>query len=86
MTKYEPLHDYLTARQHMQRVRLTFAEVAAVIGDSLPESAFKYREWWANQTNTTNRPQAAAWLAAGFEVDSVHQAPNSGWVEFVRTR
>ena len=84
MAKYQPLHEYLAARQHMPRVRMTFADVAAVIGDALPRSAFEYREWWANQSNTTRRPQAAAWLDAGFVVDGLHQAASDGWVEFAR--
>jgi hypothetical protein len=85
MTKYQPLRDHLTALQHLRRVRMTFSEVAAVLGEPLPESAFKYREWWANQSDTTNRQWAAAWLEAGFVVDAVHQGTNDGWVEFVRS-
>jgi hypothetical protein len=73
MTKYQPLYEYLVARQSVARVRMTFSEVAEVIGAPLPPSAFNDREWWANQTNTANRPQAAAWLEAGFAVGSVHQ-------------
>ena len=62
----------------------TFDVVAAVLDEPLPDSAFKYREWWANQANTANRPQAAAWLDAGFTVSGVHQEPAAGWVEFDR--
>lgn len=81
MTKYQPLREYLAERQHMSRVRMTFAEVAAVIGEALPPSAFKYREWWSD---TTNRSQAAAWMDAGFKVDNVQLAGDSGSVEFLR--
>lgn len=84
MTKYEPLREYLVARQHMPRVRMTFAEVAAVIRDSLPPSAFKHPAWWSNQSNTARRPHAAAWTDAGFKVSSFHQAPEGGWVVFER--
>jgi hypothetical protein len=84
MRKYQPLREYLAARQYMPRVRMTFAEVAAVLGAPLPQSASKYREWWANQTDTTNRQWAAAWLDADFAVDALHQDVNNGWVEFVR--
>lgn len=83
MTKYQPLREYLIERRHMPRVRVTFAEVAEIIGDSLPQSAFTHREWWSNQSDTTNRPQAAAWIGAGFKVDSVQQFADSGVVEFV---
>lgn len=82
--KYQPLREYLAARQHQPHVRLTFAEIAAIIGDPLPHSAFKYREWWSNQSDTSNRPQAAAWMQAGFAVQSVNQDPSNGSVEFVR--
>jgi hypothetical protein len=84
MAKYERLHEYLVARQDMPRVRMTFADVAAVIRAELPRSAFEYREWWANQSNTTHRPQAAAWLDAGFVVGGLHQGTSDGWVEFAR--
>ena len=84
MAKYQPLHEYLVARQHMPRVRMTFADIAAVIGSALPRSAFKHREWWANQSNTTRRSWAAAWLDAGFVVDGLDQAASDGWVEFAR--
>ncbi len=84
MSKYDPLRVYLAERAHLPRMRLTFAEIADVIEGSMPKSAFKYREWWANQSDTANRPQAAAWLSAGFLVESVHQEAATGWVEFVR--
>jgi hypothetical protein len=84
MKKYEPLREYLAARQHLPRVRMTFAEVAKAIGEPLPASAFNHAAWWANQTDTTHRGHAAAWLQAGFKVDSFHQEPTSGWVVFVR--
>ena len=83
MAKYEPLQDYLAARRLMGRVRLSFVEVGAVLGKPLPLSAFKYREWWANQSDTSTRPQAAAWLGAGFAVDAIHQERGDGWVEFM---
>jgi hypothetical protein len=83
-TKYQSLRAYLVARQHTPRVQLTFAEIEEVIAASLPDSAFKYREWWSNQSDTSNRPQAAAWIDAGFRVDSVHQSGRDGWVAFVR--
>jgi hypothetical protein len=82
-TKYQPLQAYLVERRHMPRVRMTFADVAEIIGHSLPKSAFTYREWWSNPSDTTNRPQAAAWMTAGFKVDSVQQLADTGVVEFV---
>lgn len=84
MTKYEPLRAYLVARQHLAKIRMTFAEITGVLGESLPESAFKHAAWWANQTDTTNRSWAAAWIEAGYKVDSVHQTDEPPWVEFIR--
>jgi hypothetical protein len=85
MTKYEPLKEFLIARQHSPRVEMTFAQVEEVLGQRLPPSAYKHREWWANQSDTTNRQWAAAWLEAGFEVGTLHQNMTDGKVEFVRS-
>jgi hypothetical protein len=80
--KYEPLRAYLASQRSMPRLRMTFAEVEAVLGSSLPESARKHRAWWSNLSDRTNRPQAAAWLDAEFEVGLVDQS-GSGYVDFV---
>lgn len=82
--KYQPLREYLSARQQMPVVRLTFAEMETIIGGALPDSAFKYREWWSNQSDTRNRSQAAAWRQAGFVVKAVHLSVDAGWAEFAR--
>jgi hypothetical protein len=52
---------------------MQFTGIVDVIGASLPPSAFNYREWWANQWDTSNRPHAAAWVDAGFAVGAVDQ-------------
>ena len=82
--KYQPLREYLMSHQHLPSVRLTFAEIETLIGGELPDSASKYREWWSNQSDTTNRSQAAAWRHAGFVVSKVHLSSADGWVEFAR--
>lgn len=81
-SKYEPLREYLAAEQEQKTVRLTFSEIEGLVGEPLPDSAHKYREWWSNQSNVANRPQARAWTEAGFSVQGVDQS--QGWVEFVR--
>jgi hypothetical protein len=63
---------------------MSFAEIAALLGEPLPRSALEHRAWWSNQTDTSNRPQAAAWVEAGFKVSEVHQELSEGWVEFVK--
>ncbi len=43
MTKYRPLYDHLFSCRHAGRVRLSFAEVASILGGPLPRSALVYR-------------------------------------------
>lgn len=82
-TKYEALEIYLRDTMVKKpQITMSFKEIEAHIGAPLPQSAFKYREWWSNQKDYTNRPQAKAWLAAGCEVDSVSQSRASGSVSF----
>jgi hypothetical protein len=83
MGKYDPLYDYLKRRSaDMYEVTLTFEHIAVIIDASLPASAFRYREWWANERGDTSHVQARAWLAAGWYVDEVQQ--DEGWVRFKR--
>ncbi len=82
--KYDPLRTYL-ARQSENRVSLTFKDIEAVLGATLPEPAYTSPGWWTNQEDQSNSPQSNAWLSAGFGVCLVaHQTGRSGWVEFVR--
>jgi len=65
-TKYDPL------RLHLKRVAtsstvLTFTEIERVIGTSLPPTAGKRSEWWANEISPASRHvQCHAWRDAGF--------------------
>jgi hypothetical protein len=82
MSKYDALRVYLAARGRAgDTIRMSFAEVASVLGTALPRSALEHRAWWANQTDTDGRAQAAAWTDAGFRVAALDQSPG-GWVEF----
>jgi len=84
-SKYGPLEIFLgNKRGSAQRVTLSFQEIEKIIGGTLPKSAHQYREWWSNQKDYKNRPQAKAWLAAGYKVESVPQSLNSGSVVFDR--
>ena len=84
-SKYEPLEVHLSdMRAISQKVSLSFKEVEQIIGSKLPRSAYTYREWWSNQTDASNRPQAKAWLSAGFLVESVRQQSASGAVVFAK--
>lgn len=84
-SKYEPLELYLCAQPPASKeTTLGFRQIEEIIGNQLPESAFIYREWWANQSDIKNRPQARSWINAGFVVDAVHQESGNGWVRFKR--
>ena len=84
MSKYQPLHDYLT---HLPTttadVTLRFDEVEHILGERLPASASQHRPWWANPTNKRDHPYAQAWLAAGWRVDAVDLTRR--WVRFRRS-
>ena len=41
---------------------MTFAEVAQVIGEPLPPSAYQHPAWWGSDPKHTQ----AVWLAAGY--------------------
>lgn len=83
--KYDPLAEYLEALPSNQsEVILSFSELERILSASLPDSAFGYREWWSNQADYRNRPQAAAWMAAGFRVEEVSQLRSVGRVKFRR--
>lgn len=60
---YLPLNTYLEHR-YASNVVLTFEQIEALLGFSLPASARTEGEWW---TNTVAHPdgQARAWAAAG---------------------
>lgn len=83
--KYEPLELYLSALPlKMREVTLSFAEIERILGTPLPESAVVHRPWWENQRESKSRPQAHAWLSAGFLVDTVRQDRANGSVRFKR--
>lgn len=85
MAKYEPLLNYLSeVRRNKNEITLSFQEVEKIIAGHLPRLAFEYREWWSNQADVSNRPQAAAWTKAGFRVVAFSQNVGAPWVCFRR--
>ncbi|AZR74753.1 hypothetical protein BBF96_00130 [Anoxybacter fermentans] len=66
MGKYDPLKDFLK-NCNDNSVKLTYKEIEKIIDNVLPDSAYKYREWWANEGHV----QANAWLDAGWKVYTV---------------
>jgi hypothetical protein len=67
MTKYANLGKYLE-QQDNSLIRMTFREVEAVIGCSLPRSS-RYPAWWSN--NPSNNVMTKVWLEAGFKTEQV---------------
>lgn len=75
-SKYQPLADFLRESAKAQ-IRLTFAEVADLVG-GLPPSAYKYSAWWSNKGG--HHQSRVGWLAAGYRVESADR--NHLTVEF----
>ncbi len=66
MSKYAPLIEYLQ-RAPSKEMRLSFAEVEGIIGEPLPQSAWKHRRWWGNSRTADSHTWAHMWLDAGWE-------------------
>jgi hypothetical protein len=85
MSKYKEVTTFLSrVPTHLNEFTLSFEQINQIIDASkpLPDSAYDHRQWWENQTDNTDRPQAKAWMDAGFKVDDVEQ--DDGWVRFKR--
>jgi hypothetical protein len=68
VTKYEPLTKYLKAKDQSY-ISVQFSEIEALLGMSLPRSAYAHRAWWSNNPN--NNVMTKAWLAAGYRTEQV---------------
>ena len=66
-SKYHPLFEYLRQQPDAGLLELTFAEIEAKLGQSLPPTALTTRAWWANSRSAHGR----AWQEAGWLVDNV---------------
>jgi hypothetical protein len=63
--EYQPLYKYLRER-YTNRVVMTFAEIQAVLGFSLPGVAWVQASWWSGVPPHGRRsPQSDAWMLAG---------------------
>lgn len=80
MGKYDPLHRHLTASSEA-RLRMTFADIERVLGNTLPASARKHPAWWANERATTHSHNRS-WLDAGYETARLDLYGQT--IEFVR--
>src|SRR3954447_2659703 len=62
--QYHPLYVYLRDR-YADRVVLSFADIEALLGFSLPDQARKAREWWAEPGAASRASaQSDAWTLA----------------------
>lgn len=68
--KCAPLYRYLRARSGRQW-RVSFADVEAVLGFALPESARLRRSWWSNRRSSRRYAHSLAWQLAGWRTAAV---------------
>ncbi len=66
MKKYEPLYTYLGTINETQ-VTLTYSQIEDILSAKLPLSAYKYKEWWDNNSHV----QSESWRIANFIVCDV---------------
>ena len=67
MGKYDPLFRYLD-RSDVRQISLSFAEIESILSDKLPPAAYKYTQWWDNNSHV----QSKSWREAGYTVETVH--------------
>jgi len=69
LSKYDPLRWHLE-RSARDSVSMSFDEVAELVG-GLPNSAYRYEAWWANEEVGTH-VQAKAWMSVGYHTERVN--------------
>jgi len=62
-TRYLPLAEHL-GKARGKRVKLSLAQIDKLLGAPLPDSARKFRTFWAN----SDTPQGRAWSGAGYRL------------------
>jgi hypothetical protein len=67
-SKYHPLFEHLLF-SGQGRLSMSFSEIEAVIGASLPPSARQREEWWSN--SPSGHSQARAWLRANYRTSNI---------------
>lgn len=79
--KYAALSKHLADMDtSVQSCVMTFTEIERLLNEKLPESAYEYRAWWANDPS---KPHAAGWLAQGWKAKSLSMSEKR--LTFVRT-
>ncbi len=71
MSKYSPITQFLQEQPAVKRdLTVSFDTLERLLGEMLPESAYKYRAWWANEREGSHS-QARSWMESGWEMESV---------------
>ncbi len=65
-TKYQPFEKYLIESEE-RKIKLTYIEIEKIIKEKLPESSYKYKEWWANSRHN----HGGIWLDNNYKVVNV---------------
>ena len=79
MGKYESLTRYL-ANLDRESWEARFDDVERILGFELPDSAYSYPAWWANQAG--HHSQTKGWRDAGWETSNVNLSAKR--IRFVR--
>lgn len=66
MGKYDPLYNYLYYHNE-SKIILSYDEIEKIITTKLPNSAYKYKQWWDNNSHV----QSKAWRNAGYKVSDI---------------
>ena len=66
INKYQKLEGYLRNSKNKFE-KLTYSEIIKIIGNNLPNSAYRYRPWWAN----SGQAHSKIWSSVGWKVSSV---------------
>ena len=80
MSKYANLTSHLNALPAHQW-KAQFSEIEAILGFSLPKSAYAYPAWWSNQA-ADGHSQSGSWQSIGWRTSDLDLATQH--VTFVR--
>lgn len=80
MSKYDPLNRFLS-QQSTDRITLTFSEIEAILGFTLPASVHRHTAWWSN-SSTKAHPYSQAWTDAGFYTVDVSTTQHAEKITF----
>lgn len=67
--RYQPLADFLAAKKGSQW-DASFDEIEEQLGFPLPNSAYKYQAWWANQSGA-GHSQTKGWRSVGWRTSKL---------------